>query len=283
MRDEKTYSTGENISNSSANYSSRQYSTNILLFLSDIIWHHSWLRKFYNNIFTHNRNNYRIILFFINRHITNGQTRRQELQTYYNNLKEDVLRHWLNQKAEPSRTRESLNESLIPLYIDIIKDLKTPIHSQEFKSHLSHNDNKNIHNIFEDLEKREPAHNYKLSEFMSSKERKIRNAIMNKDSTSKGGCNIDHIIEYDSGYEPRMPNYIMRQTVFYYRDKAQTDNLDLDIRPLDDDKKIFQLHYNMTEIGRGDEESMRCLSTKLKALEPDLVDDLKALINKKIH
>ena len=37
----------------------------------------------------------------------------------------------------------------------------------------------------------------------------------------------------------------------------------------------------MFEIGIGDEESMMCLLKKLKALEPDLTEGLKALINEK--
>lgn len=267
------HSNGQNNINSNRNYSSGQSSADTSPVLSDVIWNHV-----HSRIFAKHRSNCRTFLFFINKRSNDRESKREQLQTHYNNLKEDVLRHWLNQTIEATRTADSFHESLIPLYIKIIRSLKTPIHFHEFESHLIHNDNKYINSIFEDIAKREPAHNEKVSQFWNSIEHKIENAVINKDA---GGCKIDKIIRYDGGNEPPMPNYLMRHTVLYYMNKAYSDTLDLDVRTLDDEKKIVQLHFNMTEIGRGDEESMNCLLKKFKALEPDLVDGLKALINEK--
>jgi hypothetical protein len=116
---------------------------------------------------------------------------------------------------------------------------------------------------------------------MSTIDDKIKNSITNKDDMSTG-CDIDHITFYDSGPETRTPNCILRHTVFYYRDKAQNDKLNLDIRLLEDENNIFQLHTtpDMTEIGRGDEQSMKCLKNKLNSLE-FLAEELKAMINER--
>jgi hypothetical protein len=93
------------------------------------------------------------------------------------------------------------------------------------RSHLIYDDNLELNKAFEDIEKREPVHNNKVSVFMSTIDDKIKNSITNKDDMPTGGCDIDHIASYDSGPETRTPNCILRHTVFYYRDKAQNDNL----------------------------------------------------------
>jgi hypothetical protein len=275
---ESVYSNGENNTNSHRNFNTN-HNTNTRLCLSDFFWNYAELYKFCNHIFSFHRNRNGSLLFFISRHFTNKEKRQNSIRDHHRILKEDVLKHWFNQSIEVSRERHGFHESLIPLYVSVIENLKTPIHLRELKSHLMHHDNKELNKIFEDLERREPVQNKKVSEYTDSIERKIKNAIDSKDNMLIGGCKIENIIQYDSGHEPRIPNYIMRHVVLYYIDKAQTDGLDLDLRPLDE--RIFQVHFDLTEIGRGDEESMKCLLRKLKALEPDLVDDLRALINER--
>ncbi len=85
----------------------------------------------------------------------------------------------------------------------------------ELKSYLTHDDNLELNKVFEDIEKREPVHDRKVSEFMRTIEGKIKNSITNKDAMQTGGCNIDYIVFYDSGPEIRTPNcryYLIEHT-----------------------------------------------------------------------
>jgi hypothetical protein len=58
------------------------------------------------------------------------------------------------------------------------------------RSHLLHPDNKELNDILEDLEKREQAHNQKVSEFMGAIADKIRNTITNKDDILNSSCDL---------------------------------------------------------------------------------------------
>jgi hypothetical protein len=266
---------------SNSNYRNRNHNTHIGIFLSRFLWNPKGFHKFSDRIFTCNRSSHRTRLFFINRHFANSQKKQEKLENHFKLLNENVLKHWFDKSIKPCRQKNGFHESLIPLYISVIDDLKSPRHFGEMRSHLLHPDNKELNNILKDFEKRESAHNKKVSEFMSTIEGKIRDSITNKDDMLSRSCNIDHIVFYDSGPETRMPNCILRHAVFYYREKAQKD-LDLDIRKLEENNNIFQLHTNpdMIEIGRGDKESMICLKNKLKSLE-FLAQELKVMINER--
>jgi hypothetical protein len=268
-----SYQNGKGSIHSNSNCINRNYNTNIGIFLSYF--------KLSNGIFSRHSNSSRTQHFFINRYFTIIERKQKSLQDHYKILKNDVLTYWYDKKIKPCRQKNGFHESLIPLYIGVIDDLKSPVHFDEMRSHLLHPDNRELKAIFEDFENREPAHHTKVSEFMSSIADKVRGTITNKDDMLSGNCSLDHIVFYDGGPETRMPNCILRHGVFYYREKAQKD-LDLDIRRLDEDNDIFQLHTtpDMVEIGRGNEQSMKCLKNKLISLD-FLAKELKAMINER--
>jgi hypothetical protein len=234
--------------------------------------------------YKHRHPSYRNSLnFFINYYRNKGEKRERKLESHYKTLKENVLNPWLNHEIKAERQLKSYSDSLITLYVSIIEQLKTPIHFGRLRSHLIHEDNKELRQVFEGIEKREPAHNNKVSMYMGSIDGIIKNAIINKDAKSIGDCKIDHIVFYGTGPEERVPNCVLRHAILYYINKAQQDNLDLDIRQLYEDDGIFQLHTtpDMIEIGRGDQQTMKCLLKKLKVLESSLIEDLRGLINEK--
>jgi hypothetical protein len=248
-----SYQNGKGSIHSDSNCISRDYNTNIGIFLSYF--------KFSSSIFSRHRNSNRTLHFFINRYFTIIERKQKGLQDHYKILKNDVLTYWYDKKIKPYRQKNAFHESLIPLYINVIDDLKSPVHFDEMRSHLLDPDNKELNDIFEDFEKREPAHNKKVSEFMGNVADKVRGTITNKDDMLSGSCNDD------SGPETRTPNCILRHAVFYYRETQK--DLHLDISRLDEDNDIFQLHAtpDMVEIGRGNEQNMKCLKDKLISLD----------------
>jgi hypothetical protein len=143
-----SYQNGKGSIHSNSNYCVRNCNTTISILLSQFFWNHQVFHKFSHCIFTRNRNSHRTHLFFINRHFTVTQQKHEKLEDHFKLLNDDVLKHWFDKSIKPCRQKNGFYESLIPLYISIIDDLKSPRHFNEIRAHLLHPDNNKLKDYF---------------------------------------------------------------------------------------------------------------------------------------
>jgi hypothetical protein len=129
-----SYHNGKSNIHSNSNCSNKHYNTNTSIFLSCFLWNYTGFHKLANSIYSCRRNSNRTLYFFINRYFTIIEKKQKNLQDHYKILKDDVLRYWCNKIIKPCRQKNGFHESLIPLYISVIDDLKCPIHFDEMRT-----------------------------------------------------------------------------------------------------------------------------------------------------
>jgi hypothetical protein len=219
--------------------------------------------------------------FFIEPILEKNRNKKKALLDHYHTLRDDVLNYWLNQEARLYSEIDNSPRSLIPLYVKLSKDLKSRLYFNRLRCHLKtaykkSNDKtltyKEANDIIIDIEQNEPKHNQHVINFMNGIEQRIRNTIYAKED-----CNIENIVEHRFA-ESVTPNFVIEHIVEYYVAKFLGSDEELDIRQLKSDFQLF-ITSDRTEIGRGDEETMKCLKKKLDTLEKDVVRELKELAN----
>jgi hypothetical protein len=220
--------------------------------------------------------------FFIEAILEKNRNKKKALFDHYHTLRDDVLNYWLNQEAKLHSEMDDSPRSLIPLYVKLSKDMGSRLYFNRLRCHLKTAYKKSDHktltyketnDIITDIEQNEPKHNQQVIDFMNGIEQRIRNAIYAKED-----CNIENIDEYGSFDESVTPSFIMEHITEYYMAKFAGRDEELDIRQLKSDFQLF-MTSDRTEIGRGDEETMKCLKKKLDTLEKGVVKELKQLTN----
>ena len=192
-----------------------------------------------------------------------------------------MLDRWINQHMETQIVIPDADapESLIPLYVQIAGSLKS-MYFNRLKSHLmtAHKESddktkayKEAYDIITDIEENEPKHNAKVANFMNELQQKIKNTIYSTEN-----CNIQNMVEHEFASNIK-PSFMMKYIIDYYIAKLDRSDEVLEIRQLD--ASTYQLFrpFDMIEMGRGDEEAMKCLKTKLEILEKDILNTLGEL------
>lgn len=196
-------------------------------------------------------------------------------------LKNDVLDHWIDHTVNLHKKLDNVPESLIPLYVQISKDLKS-IYFNRLRSHLKtayrESDTttmpyKGAEDILTDIEQNENKHNQCVADFVNGLTQKIKDAIYDTEV-----CDIKNISDYKFP-SSIPPLFVLNHIINYYIAKSAGIGDRLEIRKLNSEYQLFRTSDLLEEIGRGDEETMKCLKMKLEALEKDMVKTLKELRN----
>jgi hypothetical protein len=122
--------------------------------------------------------------FFIETILEKNRNKKKKLLDHYDKMKVDVLDRWINQRVELHYKLDNLPKSLIPLYVQISKNLKS-MYFNRLWSHLKtahkESDNKTVaykeaDDIITDIEQNERKHNQHVADFINGLEQKIRDA-----------------------------------------------------------------------------------------------------------
>jgi hypothetical protein len=258
---------------SNRHYGSRNNNTHPKLGISKFIRNCSGLRKLRNNIVRDNRNGNRAHLFFIGRHLADKEKREKKLTEHYDKLRTGVLENWLKHTAILEQRKWDFPEPPIPLYVNIAETITNPIYYSRVKDHFAHDEYKEINQIIDNILEGEPKHNETVANFMKTIEQRIRKVIKAKDASMKsGGCVITLIQEHKFA-EAATLLYVLEAIVQYFWNKLDNPIIEMEIGLADERTNTFRVFRqdSDTELGRGDEDTMKCLLAKLRILESEVV------------
>lgn len=217
--------------------------------------------------------------FFIETILEKNRNKRKKLLDHYEKINVDVIDRWINHSVKLHKKIANAPESPIPLYVQISDDLKS-MYFNRLRSHLKTAYKKSgnttlpyreADDIITDIEQNENKHNQRVANFINEIKQKIRDAIHTPED-----CNIKNIIEHVHA-SSITPTFVMDHIINYYIAKSAGIGDILEIRKLNSEYQLFRTSDMLEEMGRGDEETVKCLKMKLDTLEKDVVKTLKEL------
>jgi hypothetical protein len=145
--------------------------------------------------------------------------------------------------------------------------LREPMYFNRFRSHLKDEKYKEIENIISNIEKSEPMHNEKVTNFMGNIRPNIRNAIYNaKNSIGLTGSKIDMLREYNKDEPNYIPHFVLDEIIKYCIDKANGKATTMKVRKINSTFQLVREGDFMISAGMGDEQTMNWLLNKIESL-----------------
>lgn len=212
--------------------------------------------------------------FSIQQHMTKSEKMQKKRDDHFKNLQKDVFEYWTKKPASLLAEGQP-HFSLTDLYVNTSVIIRNPIRYQRVKSHLEHEDYKEIKSLMEQIENRSDNHNNKVSDFLNSVENNLTEKVFTKDSVV-----ISDFTEYK---DPKQDNgYSLANILNYYKQEATYSHKELRVRK-ESGTARFQILIEDTYINplaiATDEKQLQSIKEKLEGeLKNDIVDCFEGLL-----
>jgi hypothetical protein len=208
--------------------------------------------------------------FFIDPRIDKEKDRKNKIKNHHTDII-NVFERLRNISFNPVYEYDGLYKTCIPLYFDVVRSFKSIDKYDEAIGHLNDPDYTVAFNNIIDITNLENDNNSAVSQFMSEKEKEIKDAISDNPNIS--------LMEYTRNHKLRYYNLEMIFK-YYISEIGQHRELEIVYHTTQERINYYQLHIDPSHvIAVGQEENLRNLKKLIDSKNQNITPNLQQFIN----